>query len=100
MHNKLAVKDLKALKATLVHMHPFNGPLSGTTRVSRYQEGKPVWILLKQEIVSGRGISWAICKCAPRSRQLTPHHSVFTGRIPFSLPPNQHVKALKASALA
>jgi len=30
--------------------------------------------------VSGRGISWAICKSAPRSRQITtpaPHHSVF-----------------------
>ena len=41
---------------------------------------KPIWILLKQETVSGRGISWAICKSAPRSRQITmpaPHHSVF-----------------------
>jgi len=25
------------------HTHPFNGPLSGTTRVSRYQKGKPNW---------------------------------------------------------
>jgi len=23
-----------------IHTHPFNGPLSGTTRVSRYQKGK------------------------------------------------------------
>ena len=41
---------------------------------------KPIWILLKQETVSGSGISWAICKSAPRSRQITtpaPHHSVF-----------------------
>ena len=41
---------------------------------------KPVWILLKKETVSGGGISWAICKCAPRSRQITmpaPHQSVF-----------------------
>jgi len=41
--------------------------------------------------VSGSGISWAVCKSAPRSRQITtpvPHHSVFTGRMPF-LPPNQ-----------
>ena len=39
---------------------------------------KPIWILLKQEIVSGSGISWAICKSAPRSRQITtlaPDHS-------------------------
>jgi len=31
------------------HQHPFNGLLSGTTRVSRYQKGKtskvkPIWI--------------------------------------------------------
>ena len=41
---------------------------------------KPIWILLKQEAMSGSGISWAICKSAPRSRQTTtpaPHHSVF-----------------------
>jgi len=34
---------------------------------------------MKQETVSGSGISWAICKSAPRSRQITtptPHHSV------------------------
>ena len=30
---------------------------------------KPIWILLKQETVSGSGISWAICKSAPFSRQ-------------------------------
>ena len=42
---------------------------------------KPVWILLKQETVSGSGISWAVCKSAPRSRHLilmpAPNHSVF-----------------------
>ena len=41
---------------------------------------KPIWISLKQETVSGSGISWAICKSAPRSRQITtpaPYHSVF-----------------------
>ena len=39
---------------------------------------KPIWISLKQETVSGSGISSAICKSAPRSRQITtpgPHHS-------------------------
>jgi len=41
---------------------------------------KPIWILLKQETVSGSGTSWAICNLAPCSRQTTtsaPHHSVF-----------------------
>jgi len=54
---------------------------------------KPIWILLKQETVSGSGISWAICKSATRSRQITmpaPHHSVFfTGQMPFLLPNQQ-----------
>jgi len=45
---------------THTHTHPFNGPLSGTTRVSWYQKGKT--------------------KSASCSRQITlpkPHHSVF-----------------------
>ena len=74
------------------HTHRQTHPLSGTTRVSRYQKGeKSVRILLKQETMSGSGISWTICKSAPHSRQKTlpaPHHSVFTGQMPF-LPPNQ-----------
>ena len=32
---------------------------------------EPIWILLKKETVSGSGISWAICKSASRSRQIT-----------------------------
>ena len=41
---------------------------------------KPIWIFLKQETVSGSGITWASRKSASRSRQITtpaPHHSVF-----------------------
>ena len=44
------------------------------------RKAKPIWILLEQEIVSGSGISWAVCKSAPCSRQITMpalHHSVF-----------------------
>jgi len=58
------------------HTHPFNGPFSGTTRVSRYQKGKTN---LDFTEVSGSSISWAICKFALRSRQITtpaPHHTV------------------------
>jgi len=42
--------------------------------------------------VSGSGISWLICKSAPRSTQTTIpalHHSVFTGRMPFLTPDQQ-----------
>jgi len=45
--------------------------------------------------VSGSGISWDICKSAPRCRQITtpaPDHSVFTGRMPF-LQPNQQCQS-------
>ena len=31
---------MKVRRHTLTHTHPFNGPLSGTTRLSRYQKGK------------------------------------------------------------
>ena len=61
-----------------------------------------MWILLKQETVSGSGIRWAICKSAPRSRQITtpaPHHSVFLQAGCPSCRPTNRVKALKAKAL-
>ena len=63
----------------------------GLPRCAGTRKVKPIWILLKQETVSGSGINWAICKSAPRSKQTTtpaPYHSVFTGRMLF-LPPNQ-----------
>ena len=52
----------------------------GLPRWALTRKVKPIQILLKQETVSGSGISWAICKSALRSRQITtpaPHHSVF-----------------------
>ena len=77
---------------THTHTHPFNGPFPGLPGWAGTRKVKPIWILLKQETVSCSGISWAICKSARRSRQITipaPHHSsFFTGRMPF-LPPNQ-----------
>jgi len=69
----------------LTALYPGLPGWAGTRKV------KPIWILLKQETVSGSGINWAICKSAHCSREITmpaPHHSVFTGRMPF-LPPNQ-----------
>jgi len=73
---------------TNTHTHPFNGPFSGTTQVSRYQKlGKT-----NLDFTEARDsdISWAICKSAPRSRQTTtpaPHHSVFYR--PDALPADQ-----------
>jgi len=65
---------------THTHTHPFNGPFPGLPRWASTRKVKSIWILLKQETVSGSGISWDICKSAPCSRQITtlaPHHSVF-----------------------
>ena len=65
---------------THTHTHPFNGPLSGTTWVSRYQIGKT-----NLDFTGARDSEWqwhqlGMRKSAPRSRQITmpaPHHSVF-----------------------
>ena len=79
------------------HTHLFNGPFPGLPRWAGTRKVKPIWILLKQETVSGSGISWAICKCAPRSRQITlpaPHHSVFLQAGCPSCRPTNSVKAL------
>ena len=81
-----------SINTRVTHTHtPFYSPFSGTTRVSRYQKGKTnLDILLKQETVSGSGVSWAICKSAPSSRQITmpaPRHSVFYR--PDALPATQ-----------
>ena len=73
------------------HTHPFNGPLFRTTQVSWYQKGKTNLVFTEARDSGGSGISWAICKSAPRSRQINapaPHNSIFTDRMPFR-PPNQ-----------
>ena len=75
----------------------------GLPRWAGTRKVKPVWILLKQETVSGSGISWAICKSAPRSRQTTtpaPHHSVFLQAGCLSCRPTNSVKALKTDILS
>jgi len=61
-----------------IHTQPLMALCPGLPRWAATKKLKPIWILLKQETVSGSGISWAICKSALRSRQITtpaPHHS-------------------------
>ena len=90
--------SVKALKASSLYTHthththtqPFNGPLSGTTRVSQHQIDKTDLDFTEQETVSGSGISWAVCKSAPRSRQKPRQH--FTTQVfyrPNALPAAQ-----------
>jgi len=83
-------EDDRILIKTYIHTR-LTALFLGRPRWAGTRKEKPIWILLKQETVSGSGISWAVCKSAPHSRQITmpaPHRSVFTGWVPF-LPPNQ-----------
>ena len=82
-----------------VHKHPFNGPLSRTARVSRYQKGtrkvKPVWILLKQETVSGRHLLGHMQVCTSlqtNNHASTPPLSFLQAGCPSCCPTNS-VKA-------
>ena len=85
---------------THTHTHTFNGPLSRTTPVSRYQKGET-----SLDFTAARDSEWqwhqlGICKSAPHSRQITtpaPRHSVFAGRMPF-LPPNQQRQSTEGNA--
>ena len=69
------------MQHTHTHTHTrLTALFPGLPRWAGTRKGKLIWILLKHETVSGSSISWAMCKSAPRSRQITtpaPHHSVF-----------------------
>ena len=68
--------------------HPFNGPFAGLPGWVSTRKVKPIWILAKQETVNGSGISWVICKSAPRFRQITTpashHPPCYTKRVKVS----------------
>jgi len=72
--NKTWIYHWAPLHTHLTALFPGLPGWAGTRKV------KPIRILLKQETVSGSGISWAVCKSASCFRQITtpaPHHSVF-----------------------
>jgi len=67
---------------TVLHpyIHLFNSPFPGLPGWASTRKVKTIWILHCQMTVSGSGISLAVHKSAPSSRQITtpaPHHSVF-----------------------
>jgi len=47
------------------HTYPFYSPLDCVQDYPDEMVPEPIWILLKQETVSGSGMNWAICKSAP-----------------------------------
>ena len=74
------------------HTHPFNGPFSGTTRVSRYQKGKT-----NLDFTEARDSEWqwhqlghmqVSISLQTDNHASTPPLKFFTGWMPF-LPPNQ-----------
>ena len=85
----------------LLHTHPFNGALSGTTQVSRYQKGKT-----NLDFTETRDSEWQwhqlghmqVCTSLQTDNTPATHHSVFTGRMPF-LPPNQHRQSTEGKSL-
>ena len=70
-----------ATSGLVTHTHTHLTALfPGLPRWVSTRKVKPIWILLKQETVSGSGIGWAVCKSAPCCRQITTpasHYSVF-----------------------
>ena len=68
------------------HTHPFNGPFSGTTQVSRYQKGKT-----NLDFTKGRDCEWQwhqlgrmqVCTSLQTDNHAsTPPLQFFTGRVP------------------
>jgi len=93
MANNMTLKQL----LLQLQPHPFNSLFSRTTWVNQHQKGKPFWILMKQEMMGGSGVTWMICKSfVPHSRQITtpiPHHSSFVQARYPSYHPTNSIKA-------
>ena len=84
------------------HTHPFNGPLSGTTQVSRYQKGKT-----NLDFTEARDSEWQwhqlghmqVCTVLQTdNHDSTPSLSFFTGQMPF-LPSNQQRQSTEGSTI-
>ena len=101
LQERLPVTKLKALVVP-VHTHTHTRLMAlcpGLPRWAGTRKVKPIWILLEQKTVSGSGVSCAICKPSPLSRQITtpaPHYSSFLQAGCPSCRPTNSVKALKA----
>jgi len=81
---------------TNTHTHPFNGPLSGTTRVSQYQKGKANLDFTEARVSEWQ---WQVCTSLRTDNHAsTPPLSFFTGRMPF-LPPNQQRQSTEGTML-
>jgi len=91
-HSLSIFASLNTHTHTHTHTGPFNGPLSGTARVNRYQKGKS-----NLDFTEARDSEWQwrqlghmqVCTSLQSDNHTsTSALSFFTGRMPF-LPPNQ-----------
>ena len=84
----ISVNSALIVAITHTHTHPFNGPLSGTTQVSRYQKGKT-----NLDFTGARYNEWQwhqlghMQVCTSLQTEPEPHHSVFYR--PYALPATQ-----------
>ena len=94
--------DFENRSLDAIHTHPFNGPLSGTTRVSRYQKGKT-----NLDFSEARDSDWQwhqlghmqVCTSLQTDNHAsTPPLMFFTGRMPF-LPPNQQCQSTEGNGM-
>jgi len=90
--NQLVTEQIVSVMKINTHTQPFNGPLSRTTQVSRYQKGKT-----NLDFNEARDSEWQwhqvgrmqICTSLQTDNHAsTPPLKFFTGWMPF-LPPNQ-----------
>ena len=92
-----SISNFTAIKQTrLIALCP------GLPRSASTRKVKPIWILLKQDTVSGSGISWAIWKsaiCSRHNHASTPTTQFCTGQMPF-LPPNQQHQSTEGTAIS
>ena len=81
---------------THTHTHAFNGPLSGTTRVSRHQKGKTNLDFTEEKDSEGEwhqlGHMHVCTSLQTDNHASTPSLSFFTGQTPF-LSPNQQCQS-------
>ena len=88
-HNQLSLPH-RTMVAIKLHTHPFNGTLSGTTRMSRYQKGTT-----NLDFNEARDSEWQwhqlghmqICTLLQTNNHASiPPLKFFTGQMPFLLP--------------
>jgi len=96
-------RPTNSVEALKVHTHPFNGPFSGTTHVSRYQKGKT-----NLDFTEARDSEWQwhqlghmqVCTSLQADNHAsTPTLSFLQAGCPSCHPTNS-VKALKAISIA